>query len=79
MTFEEKVALIEQARVEYPEFNEEFLDLLGRGYSFNGAYNHFSEADINKYKKKVIEPVKPVQKPKAVEKPVVTTKEIKTK
>lgn len=65
MTFEEKVAAIEEARKTYPEFNQEFVDYLGLGHSFNGAYNHFSMTDIKKYEKtpvaevKVVEPVKP--------------------
>lgn len=65
MTFEEKVAAIEEARKTYPEFNQEFMDYLGLGHSFNGAYNHFSIEHIKKYEKP--EPAKPqaVNTPKA--------------
>jgi hypothetical protein len=50
MDFNEKIKLIEQARKDYPGFELEFTEYLGLGNSFNGAYNHFSIADIEKYK-----------------------------
>lgn len=57
MTFEEKVSAIEEARKTYPEFNEEFMEYLGLGHSFNGAYNHFTTEHIKKYEKST--PVNP--------------------
>ena len=49
MSFTDKVEKIEQARKLYPEFNTAFNEYLGLGHSFSGAYNYFSEADIEKY------------------------------
>lgn len=69
MTFEEKVVLIEKARKEYPDFNQEFIEYLGLGYSFNGAYNHFTTENIKKYEKEPEVAVKP-----ATIKPVVQAK-----
>jgi hypothetical protein len=60
MDFSKKIEILEQARKDYPEFDAEFLDLLGRGYSFVGAYDYFSVDHANKYKK---EPVKVVTTP----------------
>lgn len=54
MNFSEKVVAIDEARKAYPAFNQEFIDYLGLGYSFNGAYNHFTLEDINKYAPKTI-------------------------
>lgn len=51
MTFEEKVVLIDAARVKHSAFNEEFIEYLGLGHSFNGAYNHFTTEHIKKYEK----------------------------
>jgi hypothetical protein len=67
MTFEEKVAAIEEARKTYPEFNQEFVDYLGLGHSFNGAYNHFNIEHIKKY-----------EKPEATKPQVVNTPKAKT-
>jgi len=68
MEFEEKCALIEKARKDYPEFDEEFKEYLGLGYGWNGAYHHFTLEDIKKY-----EPVVVAEPAKKVEKPIVTT------
>lgn len=56
MDFQQKVEAIEKARKELPEFDQEFKDYLGLGHSFNGAYNHFSLADIEKYRPKTAAP-----------------------
>ena len=50
MTFNEKVILIENARLLYPAFDVEFKEFLATGQSPNGAYNHFSIEDIERYK-----------------------------
>lgn len=75
MTFEEKVTLIEKARKDYPDFNQEFIEYLGLGYSFNGAYNHFTIDNIKKYEKTSEIVVKPVEvvKPATV-KPTTSAK-----
>lgn len=72
MDFNKKVEILEQARKDYPEFEEEFLDLVGRGYSFVGAYDYFSVDHANKYKK---EPVKvtPAPTPAPAPKKVAAT------
>lgn len=69
MDFNKKIEILEQARKDYPEFDAEFLDLLGRGYSFVGAYDYFSVDHANKYKK---ESVKVVATPATAPKKVVT-------
>jgi hypothetical protein len=66
MDFNEKIKLIEQARKDYPEFELEFTEYLGLGNSFNGAYNHFGIADIEKYKPAAVV-TKVVATPVAVE------------
>lgn len=48
MNFNEKVQLIEEAR-KWPIFDTIFREYLAAGNSFNGAYNHFSIEDVNKY------------------------------
>ena len=68
MDFSKKIEILEQARKDYPEFDVEFLDLLGRGYSFVGAYDYFSVDHANKYKK---ESVKVVAAPATAPKKVV--------
>lgn len=50
MDFQTKIELIEEARVKYSTFEEEFREYLGAGHSFNGAYNYFSVEDIEKHK-----------------------------
>ena len=76
--FLKKCALIEEARIKYPEFDEEFKAFLGAGNGFNGAYNHFTVEDIAKYEVVVTPPVvtkvvaAPVVDKKVVEKPSVT-------
>jgi hypothetical protein len=61
MEFSEKIELIEKARADYPEFDEEFKEYLGRGFGTNGAYNHFTLEDIEKHApKKVVVPVEKV-------------------
>lgn len=50
MDFQTKVALIEEARIKYSTFEEEFREYLGAGHSFNGAYNYFSVEDVEKHK-----------------------------
>lgn len=50
MDFQTKIALIEEARIKYRTFEEEFREYLGLGNSFNGAYNHFSIEDVEKHK-----------------------------
>jgi hypothetical protein len=50
MDFQTKIALIEDARLKYRTFEDEFREYLGYGNSFNGAYNHFSVADVEKHK-----------------------------
>jgi len=54
MSFSDKIAKIEQARILYPEFNSAFIEYLGLGNSFNGAYNHFSLEDLKQYEPKKI-------------------------
>jgi hypothetical protein len=69
MDFQQKIEAIEKARIDYPAFNEVFLEYLGLGNSFNGAYNHFSLKDIAKYEPAAVAPTtaKPVTAaPKAV-------------
>lgn len=51
MDFQMKIALIEDARLKYRTFEEEFREYLGAGNSFNGAYNYFSVEDVEKHKK----------------------------
>jgi hypothetical protein len=70
MDFSKKIEILEQARKDYPEFDAEFLDLLGRGYSFVGAYDHFSVDHANKYKK---EPARVVTAPVTAAKKVIAT------
>ena len=50
MTFDEKIEYIENARILYSSFDEEFKEFLATGQSPNGAYNHFSIEDIEKHK-----------------------------
>lgn len=79
MSFTDKVEKIEQARKLYPEFNTAFNEYLGLGHSFNGAYNYFSEADIEKYKPKLEEKinVKVAEKPATAAIAGVKTKVVK--
>jgi hypothetical protein len=76
MTFEEKVVLVDAARIKHPAFDQEFIEYLGLGHSFNGAYNYFTVEHVNKYNKST--PVNPqitdavTQKPKTT-KPVAPT------
>ncbi len=51
MDFQTKIELIEEARVKYITFEQEFREYLGAGHSFNGAYNFFSIEDVEKHKK----------------------------
>ncbi len=51
MDFQTKIELIEDARVKYKTFEEEFKEYLSAGHSFNGAYNYFSVEDVEKHKK----------------------------
>lgn len=75
MSFNDKINAIENARKEYPEFNEQFIAYLSLGHSFNGAYNHFSLEDIKKYEKTSVEEIKPVT---VVEQKVTETVKPKT-
>lgn len=50
MDFQEKIKLIEQARVNYITFEESFREYLASGNSFNAAYNFFSINDIEEHK-----------------------------
>jgi hypothetical protein len=51
MDFQTKIELIEDARLKYQTFEDEFRDYLSAGHSFNGAYNFFSVEDVEKHKK----------------------------
>jgi len=51
MDFQTKIELIEEARIKYRTFEEEFREYLGLGHSFNGAYNYFSVEDVERHKK----------------------------
>jgi hypothetical protein len=52
MDFQAKMMLIEIARRQYITFENEFREYLAAGNSFNGAYNHFTLADIEAHKEK---------------------------
>lgn len=77
MNFSEKIAAIEEARKLHPEFDKEFTDYLGLGHSFNGAYNHFTIEDINKYNKPA--PVKTQPAPTVVQNTKTTKTETQVK
>ena len=51
MNFEEKVKLIDWARVHLETFKQEFNEYLAFGHSLNGAYNYFTIEDVEKHKK----------------------------
>jgi hypothetical protein len=51
MDFHTKILLIEDARLKYRTFEDEFRAYTSSGNSFNGAYNFFSVEDVEKHKK----------------------------
>lgn len=51
MDFHTKVQLIDDARLKYQTFEDEFRLYIASGNSFNGAYNFFSVEDVEKHKK----------------------------
>lgn len=51
MDFHTKTEIIEQARLKYQTFEDEFRLYIASGNSFNGAYNFFSAEDVEKHKK----------------------------
>ncbi len=54
ISFEEKIRIIDRARHDYITFDEEFKTYIASGNSFNGAYNFFSIADVEKHKELTI-------------------------
>jgi hypothetical protein len=52
MDFQTKIRIIENARLMYHTFEQEFREYTSSGNSFNGAYNFFSVEDVNRHKEK---------------------------
>jgi hypothetical protein len=50
LTFQEKIALIEEARLKYITFEQEFREYLASGNSFVAAYNFFTIEEVIKHK-----------------------------
>jgi len=50
LTFQEKIAIIEEARYKYVTFEQEFRKYTASGNSFNGAYNFFTIEEVKKHK-----------------------------